>query len=1417
VSDEKAGIGLMMLAFILLFTMAWTSIANAQSTTVCTSDTVVGNYGVDGDLYANSPSALNPQGPHDDWFQSDTIPGPGIGVIGTTAATSVPVGLSAAQFRAIISNPASDRNRTYVQRMAVPPLTPRFVAPGIGYLLLDAVAARDNHTAGSAKDSSCFTSGSDKNGANPNTWSIGTGGVQQKNDLIDAGGHIRREYNFITNDAGDLWGYAFATTRNTSGDAHTDFEIFRTAPEIVGGMLTNTGPDGGHTAGLFNTADGSVAAPGDVLVAVDYANGGTNPQASVRIWIDPNNVDGAGMDTATLNTMPNRPFEFTGVFDGGTGSGTYGYAEIRPLSGSTADCLFWSVTNDQDELGTPWGSLTSQNAAFSDYMETLQCVSVAINFSAFGLDLNPVGGPCFNLFGSLMVKSRSSGSFTSEMKDFMGPFVFGNFQEVNGEITGGGNLSCQTTSVTLCASTTTPGATFTWSVVPGSGGHILANNDSCIVVDSAGCYVLEVANPSLATCTTTDTLCVIGTPDTDPPTINCPSNATYACIEDVPDCPKSWAEFLAQGGTASDSSGIDTSSYSVNCGSLVGGECGGTITRVFTISDNCGNTATCTQTIGVNDNIPPVVTNCPSGGDLGCNPTTIPAADTSAFTATDNCMKLSKTWSDVVTGTCNKMLTRTYTATDSCNNSVTCQQIFTWIDDTTDPVFTSCPPSQNLGCNPSTFPGPGTATATDNCGTANVTAGALGAPVNTNGCVWTRTRIYTATDTCGNTATCAQVFTYVIDNTPPVITSCPPSQNLGCNPSTFPGPGTATATDNCGAANVTAGPLGAPVNTNGCNWTRTRIYTATDACGNTSTCSQVFTYTVDTIAPVFTFCPPAMDLGCNPTAIPPAGEATATDNCGGTPVITAYITPVIKTGCNKTRSRIYVATDACGNTATCEQVYTWRQDTKPPVVNCGKDITVCDGTKVDINPTVTDDCDSTLQATCTRSDNLSLNDPFPVGITTVTCSATDACGNTGTCSINVSVIDIPTCSIPAPMDLPVCGTAGYTLSAITSGTDSSTTYTWSVVTNDPLGVPWTITGGQGTPSITYSAGSGVATFTLIITNSANGVNCSSQCELMIACVNDRFCTYTQGFYGNAGGKACNGEDTPHFLAGLLTNPLVVGGGGNTLTLTQADVISGCFFTRLPGGGWSKPLNGAATCNNPVGIWLQNGTFRNTLLNQTITMGLNLRIPGNGLDSLHLTGVYLTTYASNGVGCDDNSAQPIPGTAQVWQLPGNVISYLGANNTVADLYALANQALAGTYVPGNGDPGLGQIAQALDVLNNAFDECRMLGGFDNKPPSVAQVREIPDVPNYEGITMNAYPNPFNMMASIEFKLDGFDSNVTLDVFTLTGEKVATLYNGHANADETYKVELDGSVLPAGIYVYQLNTGDRVYNDKLVLIK
>src|SRR3989442_9919970 len=91
------------------------------------------------------------------------------------------------------------------------------------------------------------------------------------------------------------------------------------------------------------------------------------------------------------------------------------------------------------------------------------------------------------------------------------------------------------------------------------------------------------------------------------------------------------------------------------------------------------------------------------------------------------------------------------------------------------------------------------------------------------------------------------------------------------------------ATDNCGGTvTVTHGAdVVAPGSCPG-KFTVTRVYTAADACGNSSTCTQTITVN-DTTPPVITQCAPDSIVQCA-AQVPAADDAAvvATDNCGGT-------------------------------------------------------------------------------------------------------------------------------------------------------------------------------------------------------------------------------------------------------------------------------------------------------------------------------------------------------------------------------------------------------------------------------------------------------------------------------------------------------------------------------------------------------
>lgn len=88
----------------------------------------------------------------------------------------------------------------------------------------------------------------------------------------------------------------------------------------------------------------------------------------------------------------------------------------------------------------------------------------------------------------------------------------------------------------------------------------------------------------------------------------------------------------------------------------------------------------------------------------------------------------------------------------------------------------------------------------------------------------------------------------------------------------------------------------------------------------------------------------------------------------------------------------------------------------------------------------------------------------------------------------------------------------------------------------------------------------------------------------------------------------------------------------------------------------------------------------------------------------------------------------------------------------------------------------------------------------------------------------YPNPFNPSTKILFgvakpsieKYTGIGIPVTVNVFDMLGRKITTLINSKFEPG-TYEITFDGRGLSAGIYFYQLRSGNFSTTKKLVLLK
>jgi HYR domain len=171
-------------------------------------------------------------------------------------------------------------------------------------------------------------------------------------------------------------------------------------------------------------------------------------------------------------------------------------------------------------------------------------------------------------------------------------------------------------------------------------------------------------------------------------------------------------------------------------------------------------------------------------------------------------------------------------------------------------------------------------------------------------------------------------------------------------------------------------------------------------------CDEVNACASDITPPAITGCPTnisvSLSSGCS-TAVSWTAP-TATDNCGDV-TLTSTHNPG-HTFAKGTTLVTYTATDDAGNTATCSFNVTVDDAINPVITGCPSNITVsanasCQATVNWTAPTVSDNCGGTLTLTTTKNPATIFN----VGTTVVTYTATDAAGNTSTCSFNVTVQD----------------------------------------------------------------------------------------------------------------------------------------------------------------------------------------------------------------------------------------------------------------------------------------------------------------------------------------------------------------------------------------------------------------------------
>jgi len=238
------------------------------------------------------------------------------------------------------------------------------------------------------------------------------------------------------------------------------------------------------------------------------------------------------------------------------------------------------------------------------------------------------------------------------------------------------------------------------------------------------------------------------------------------CIGDVP------GDDITVVTDEADNSGITTVAFVDDVSD--NNTCPETITRTYSVTDDCNNQILVTQTITVLDITDPTATN-PATINVQCIGD-VPGDDITVVTdEADNCpLPIVVAYIGDVSDnlSCPETITRTYSVTDACGNQITVDQLII-VEDTTDPTASN-PVTINVQCI-ADVPADDILVVTDeadNCPLPIVVA-YVGDVSDNNTCPETITRTYSVTDACNNTITVEQTI-IVNDTTDPTASNPAP-------------------------------------------------------------------------------------------------------------------------------------------------------------------------------------------------------------------------------------------------------------------------------------------------------------------------------------------------------------------------------------------------------------------------------------------------------------------------------------------------------------------------------------------------------------------------------------------------------------------------------------------------------------------
>lgn len=404
------------------------------------------------------------------------------------------------------------------------------------------------------------------------------------------------------------------------------------------------------------------------------------------------------------------------------------------------------------------------------------------------------------------------------------------------------------------------------------------------------------------------------------------------------------------------------------------GACLGRIVRTYTVTDACGNRTQglIQQIITPIDVTAPVASIDPEDEEYECGTFEFISVPTVYFA--DNCdttQIVTVFDADTTYNACGYVIHRTWSGTDVCGNTGSVEQTVT-VQDTRDPYFVYQP--ENIEAECSEEFNAGFAIAADYCDSevsVTVVADTTYGICEANKVI---TRTFTATDDCGHTATYVQTIT-ITDTTAPYWTAYVQGGQFDCEqsiPNVAP-----VAEDLCSSVTITY--TDDTTYTCESSYEVERTWTATDACGNSSSTSAIFTF-VDDQAPILITELPSepIQVSCA-SDIPAPIEVEISDNCG-TPHVSVSTEVLRSDSCGNQLVKVkYHLYDGCENTSDYYYLISVEDNIEPVLHNLPAESVVipCDAeVPAPASVSVTDNCDQGIQL---HYEQTIVGEPLPQG------------------------------------------------------------------------------------------------------------------------------------------------------------------------------------------------------------------------------------------------------------------------------------------------------------------------------------------------------------------------------------------------------------------------------------------------------